>query len=233
MLKYILLKNHMAKGDEKYVALVTNTGTKNLDDIIEMMIDEGTGLTRPQALAYFERLMQSIAFWLSQGYAVNTPLVKFKASITGKFYEEYDLFDPERHQIRLRSTPGSRFNDLLELIKPERVRISDQSPAVTNFIDVCSNTNNEQISSGGIAMVRGTQLAFDKDDQTQGIFLQPIDESEPEVRIETYAKILPKEVHLQLPAIAAGEYVCTVRTRGRNGKVLCTGSLKTTLTTAA
>ena len=54
MLKYCLVDNRLAKDEKNFVAMVSSPVTMTLDKLIDEMISEGTGLTRPQALAYFE-----------------------------------------------------------------------------------------------------------------------------------------------------------------------------------
>lgn len=45
MIKYYLVENYLSKSVNKFMALVSNPETRNPDDIITHMIDEGTGLT--------------------------------------------------------------------------------------------------------------------------------------------------------------------------------------------
>ena len=52
MINYMLVENSITAEKETCYAVVSSPGTKNLDDIITHMIEEGSGLTRPQAMAY-------------------------------------------------------------------------------------------------------------------------------------------------------------------------------------
>ena len=54
MFKYCLINNPLAKDGKNFVAMVKSEKTVDLDRFIKDMVDEGTGLTRPQAIAYFE-----------------------------------------------------------------------------------------------------------------------------------------------------------------------------------
>lgn len=220
----------MLKGDSKFMALVTNSETKNLDDIINLMIDEGTGLTRPQALAYFERLMQAIGFWLQNGYCVNTPLVKFRTSISGSFRDELDSFDTNRHQLNIRATPGIRIKSIESSAKLERTRVASQVPNLLTFIDNHTEEENSVASPGEIGIVRGNFLSFDKTDPLQGVFLVPAADPTAAVRVLKYSRIKPQEVHFLCPTLAAGDYSLEVRALSKNGKELLSGVLKSTLT---
>lgn len=230
MIKYYLIENYLLKGDSKYMALVTNTETKNLNDIINMMIDEGTGLTRPQALAYFERLMQAIGFWLQNGYAVNTPLVKFRTSISGSFRDELDSFDTNRHQLNIRATPGMRMKTIITSTKLERSRVASQVPNPLTYIDNLTEEENAVASPGAIGIVRGNFLSFDKTDLQQGVFMVPVADPAAAVRVPKYSHIKPQEVHFLCPALTPGDYTVEIRAMSKNGKELLSGSLKSPLT---
>lgn len=232
MIKYYLIENPIIKGDNRFMALVSNVESKNLNDIINLMIDEGTGLTRPQALAYFERLMQAIGFWLQNGYAVNTPLVKFRASITGTFRDEFDNFDPSRHQLNIRAVAGARMKNLTTTTKLERSLVASQAPLLISFNDTHSNEDNATATVGGIGILRGNMLSFDKTDPLQGVFLKPVNETDTVVKAEFYSLIKPQEVHFLIPEAAAGEYVIEIRSLSKNGKEWLKGELKSTLTIA-
>ena len=52
MINYSLVENVLAPNPNGYVAVVSSSETKDLNAVIDFMIAEGTGLTRPQALAY-------------------------------------------------------------------------------------------------------------------------------------------------------------------------------------
>ena len=48
MLTYRLIENPLAKDEKNYIALVNSPETKTLKHLIDVIIAEGTGLTRPQ-----------------------------------------------------------------------------------------------------------------------------------------------------------------------------------------
>ena len=70
MLKYSLTENVLASNPNGCVAVVSGSETKDLNAVIDYMIAEGTGLTRPQAMAYFEKLTQTIEYFVGQGHRV-------------------------------------------------------------------------------------------------------------------------------------------------------------------
>jgi len=64
MIRYSLTKNTMNRDSNEYIATVNQLEKTDLNQIIDYMVEEGTGLTRPQALAYFEKLVQSFEHFI-------------------------------------------------------------------------------------------------------------------------------------------------------------------------
>jgi len=129
MLKYALVDNVMATGPYNCVAVVSSPEVKDLNDIIDFMISEGAGLTRPQAMAYFEKLIQTVEYFVGQGHRVVTPLVKVRLSISGVFNDKKDVFDSSRHKLNIRASAGLRLRELPSKIKMEKVEVS-HSPCI-------------------------------------------------------------------------------------------------------
>ena len=100
MIRYSLTKDRMNPETGGYIAKVKQSEKTDLDEIFDYMAAEGTGLTRPQALAYFEKLLQAFEFFTETRGGVNTPLCRIRVSISGVFRNRNDQFDPNHRQIR-------------------------------------------------------------------------------------------------------------------------------------
>lgn len=148
MLNYVLVENAFIKNENKFVALITNSKSINMDDIINLMVSEGTGLTRPQTLAYFEKFKQAIRFYLEQGYSVNTPLVRFRPSITGGFRNSSDRFDPSRHRIMMRANAGTYIKEVETVVQPVFANIDYHIPIPYQLVDAATNLSNKSITAG-------------------------------------------------------------------------------------
>ena len=230
MIKYLLIRNGMAIKANSCIALVSSPEVKDLNDVITHMIAEGTGLTRPQALAYFEKLTQTIEYFVKEGHRVITPLIKVRATISGVFENEKDNFDRSRHTINVRATSGSRLKELPTKIKLEKVQIASQIPIPQLFTDGSSEETNLSASSGGIAVLRGCLLKFDPADSELGIFFVSTDDPNNETRVDVYSGIKPSEIHFQIPNLPSGTYTIAVKTRFRNGLSILRGEMRTNVT---
>jgi hypothetical protein len=229
MLKYALVENAMAVDPNSCVAIVSSPESKNLDDVINFMVAEGTGLTRPQAMAYFEKLTQTLLYFVGQGHSVNTPLMRVRPTISGIFNNKSDSFDASRHQVNIRARAGSRLRDLETNIKLEKVKVSTQAPIPDTFTDALSGESNFFATSGGIGMLKGQMLKFDVDDLQQGIFFVPVNDPATEIRVESYSGIKPSEIHFQIPTLDPGDYYLAVKSVPKSGKGIKKGELETVI----
>jgi hypothetical protein len=134
------------------------------------MIAEGTGLTRPQALAYFEKLTQSVEYFIGLGFTVSTPLFRARTSISGIFENKFDSFDPKRHQINVRTISGVRLDKLEKGLSAIKTKLNRLFPSPEILTDASTGTDNRIITTGGVAVLRGSLLKFDPKNIEQGIF---------------------------------------------------------------
>jgi len=230
MIKYMLVENSITAENETCYAVVSSPGTKKLDDIITHMIDEGSGLTRPQAMAYFERLTQSVIHYINQGYSIATPLFRVRPTICGSFNGKYDKFDPKRHQIKFRGIEGQLLQEMpVKISKIVKVTDSQESPVLYTFTDICTETSGELLTVGGIGGLTGKRLRIDPKDERLGLFFVPVIDPKKLIRVKTYSYNKPSEIHFLIPELEKGEYKLFAHTISRNGKQIYYGKLDETL----
>jgi len=211
MVKYALKENTLGEDSKGCVAVVSALGVATLDEIIGHIVSEGTGLTRPQAMAYFEKLAQSVEYFINLGFTVTTPLFRSRTSISGTFRNKYDSFDPSRHQINVRTISGVRLSKLEKGLSTVKTRLNRLFPSPEIFTDASSGTDNSKITGGGVAILRGSLLKFDPQDSQQGIFFTAADNPAEETRVENYATIRSTEVNFQVPALEPKDYILSVK----------------------
>jgi len=211
MVKYALKENKLGEDSKGCVAVVSAVGAANLGDVIGHMISEGAGLTRPQAMAYFEKLTQSVEYFIGLGFSVSTPLFRARASISGTFANKQDSFDAERHQINVRTIPGIRLSKLEKNLSPVKIKLNRLFPLPETLTDSSTDTENGKITSGGSAVLRGSLLRFNPKDTQQGIFFAAVENPAEEIRAEIYQTVHSNEVSFQLPALQPKEYILVVK----------------------
>ncbi|GAA5521150.1 hypothetical protein Asal01_01085 [Fodinibius salicampi] len=220
----------MTDNPDDYRAVSRNSKSYNLEDVFKNMTREGSTVTTAEAMAVFEEITRGIIGMLEEGHAINTPLFNISSSITGVFEEEEDRFDPNRHQVQINLNSGVRLKDLSNTITPERVEGSSPVPTLKYLQDNISGTQNELLTPGGGARIRGARLKYDHEDSQQGIFfIHTGDQTEHRVDFEPLRN-MPQDLIFTLPDLPAGEYEMEVRCVLKSTSDIRTGSLPDLLT---
>ncbi|UTC98297.1 DUF4469 domain-containing protein [Treponema denticola] len=236
MLKYSLRENLLTPAPDDYMAQATDVRSYTLDEIIDLMMEKGTTLTRADVAATLQVYGEVVSAIIKDGSAVNTPLMNTSMSISGVFDGANDSFDKKRHTVNLNITAGTLLRDAVTKVKCEKTEGVSTDPYITEVTDIVSGKVNEVLTKGGVVQLVGSRLKFDAKDTAQGIFFVP--ETGNPVRAAVIAENKPARLMAIIPAdLAAGTYYIEVRTKilegNKSGKTLKTGRFNKTLTVAA
>ena len=236
MLKYSLRENLLTPAPDDYMAQAADVRSYTLDEIIDLMMEKGSTLTRADVAATLQVYGEVVSAIVKDGSAVNTPLMNTALSISGVFDGANDTFDKKRHSVNLNVQAGILLRDGLPKIKCEKTEAADTNPYITEVTDIVSGTVNTTLTKGGIVQLVGSRLKFDAKDSSQGIFFIP--ETGAPVRATVIAENKPARLMAIIPAdLEAGTYYIEVRTKilegNKSGKTLKVGRFNKTLTVAA
>jgi hypothetical protein len=215
----------MNSHSEEYIATVKQWKKTDLDQIIDYMVAEGTGLTRPQALAYFEMLVQSVEHFIKINGGVSTPLCHIRTTISGVFLNREDKFDNKRHCVHLCMSPGSRLKNVISQIKFKKENTGGHIPDPQSFIDAASETKNQMATPQSIATLKGDNLKFDSSDLEQGIFFVPENNVKGNIRVNFYSTVRTTEINFLVPLLPPGNYTVVIRTVMRRHRSIRAGVL--------
>ena len=212
MLKYSLRENLLTPAPDDYMAQAQDVRSYTLDEIIDLMMDKGTTITRADVAATLQVYGEVCASLVKDGSAVNTPLMNTALSISGVFNGAADAFDKKRHTINLNLTAGTLLRDAVTKVKCEKTESAGTDPYITEVTDIVSGKVNEVLTKGGVVQLVGSRLKFDAKDAAQGIFFVP--ETGEAVRATVIAENKPARLMAIIPAgLKAGTYYIEVRTK--------------------
>ena len=236
MLKYCLRENLLTPAPDDYMAQAADVRSYTLDEIIDLMMEKGTTLTRADVAATLQVYGEVVSAIIKDGSAVNTPLMNTSMSISGVFDGANDSFDKKRHTVNLNITAGTLLRDAVTKVKCEKTEGVSTDPYITEVTDIVTGTVNTTLTKGGVVQLVGARLKFDAKDAAQGIFFVP--ETGEAVRATVIAENKPARLMAIIPAdLAAGTYYIEVRTKilegNKSGKTLKTGRFNKALTVAA
>ena len=236
MLKYALRENLLTPAPGNYMAQVADVRSYTLDEIINLMMEKGSSVTRADAAAVLQVYGEVCALIVANGSALNTPLFNTSMSISGVFDGANDSFDRRRHAVNLNMTAGTLLRDALASVKCEKTQIASTDPYITEVKDVVSDTVNAALTKGGIVQITGSRLKFDAKDETQGIFFVP--ETGAPVRATVVAENKPARLTALIPqTLDAGIRYIEIRTKlldnNKSLKTMKTGRFAKPLTVTA
>ena len=236
MLKYSLRENLLTPAPDDYMAQVADVRSYTLDEIIDLMMDKGTTLTRADVAATLQVYGEVCSSLIKDGAALNTPLMNTSMSISGVFDGANDSFDKKRHTVNLNITAGTLLRDAVTKVKCEKTEGGSTDPYITEVKDVVSGKTNDILTKGGVVQLVGSRLKFDAKDAAQGIFFVP--ETGEAVRATVIAENKPARLMAIIPSdLPAGTYCIEVRTKiaegGKALKNLKTGRFAKALTVTA
>ncbi len=215
MLKYSLRENLLTPAPDDYMAQVTDVRSYTLNEIIDLMMDKGTTLTRADVAAVLQVYGEVCSSIVADGAALNTPLMNSALGITGVFEGAADSFDKKRHSVNLSLSPGTLLREAAAKVKTEKTEGSNTSPYITAVTDIVSGKTNASLTKGGVVQLVGSRLKFEQKDEEQGIFFIP--ETGNAVRASVIAENKPARLMAIVPAdLAAGSYYIEVRSKYAN-----------------
>ena len=216
MLKYSLRENLLTPAPDDYMAQATDVRSYTLDEIIDLMMEKGTTLTRADVAATLQVYGEVVSAIIKDGSAVNTPLMNTSMSISGVFDGANDAFDKKRHTVNLNITAGTLLRDAVTKVKCEKTEGASTDPYITEVTDIVTGTANTTLTKGGVVQLVGARLKFDAKDAAQGIFFVP--ETGEAVRAAVIAENKPARLMAIIPAdLAAGTYYIEVRSKHSGG----------------
>ena len=212
MLKYSLRENLLTPAPDDFMAQAADVRSYTLDEIIDLMMDKGTTLTRADVAATLQVYGEVCSSLIKDGAALNTPLMNTALSISGVFNGANDAFDKKRHTVNLNMSAGTLLRDAAAKVKCEKTEAAGTDPYITEVADIVSGKTNEVLTKGGVVQLTGSRLKFDAKDASQGIFFVP--ETGEAVRATVIAENKPARLMAIIPAdLAAGTYYIEVRTK--------------------
>ncbi|UTC76217.1 DUF4469 domain-containing protein [Treponema sp. OMZ 792] len=215
MLKYCLRENLLTADENDYMAQTAEVRSFSLDEIIDLMMQKGSTLTKADTKAALQVYAEVVCTLIKDGAALNTPLLNTSLSISGTFNGAADSFDKKRHTVHLNLSAGTLLKEAVGKIKCEKVEAADTNPYITEVTDIVSGKVNEVLTAGGVVQLVGSRLKFDPKDTAQGIFFVP--ETGEAIRAAVIAENKPARLMAIIPAdLPAGSWYIEVRTKYAN-----------------
>jgi hypothetical protein len=147
-IKFYLLDNFVTSDPNDRRAQVSGYEIVTEKELFEYVTRAGSGITPAEARANYEEIIGAFAYFPGQGYGVNTEFVNIRPVISGVFRSDDDKFDPARHKIKFKASPGKRYSHTADSVKVEKIVAPGNLPLPVTFDDLVSETVNETLTPG-------------------------------------------------------------------------------------
>lgn len=209
MIKYRIMKSKLSANPTGYAGRILSRGIVELDEIAEEIAALGTTVSKPDVLNVIQHYNYIVAKLLARGETVNTPAARYRVSLKGTFIDEGDSYDPERHQLIVRLTPGPVLAKALRDAQVERYVPDPAAPNLLTYVDTATGERNGVVTPGRMGRLIGRRLQFDPEDPEQGLFFRAADGSA--TRIEDVGWNKDRHMMFVVPSLPAGDYGLEVR----------------------
>lgn len=209
-ISYSLIPNYLTDNPGDHMAIVEDQERRTVDDAVREIMKHGTTLDELEVRGVIDKYHEVLLEFLAQGDRVATPIFETNVSISGTFENDEDRFDRSRHYLRHNFNPGPAVGPTAADLTVQKVRATSARPILDHFRDIASGTEDDTLTPGKPAEIRGSRLKVDTTDPEQGIFFIAADETEH--RVETIMHNMPSKLIFMVPdGLASGPYEVEVR----------------------
>jgi hypothetical protein len=211
-MKYYTTKN-MLTNDGSYIARVVVNKIYTEDEIIDKVLKKRNLVSKPDLRGVMSALKDTFVDIIKEGNGMNLPWMKVSFSMKGNFKAADTQRDPEQNPLEVNLNAGSLLTDALAEVELERMTKPSFGPVITRFFDAGSQTDNSQITPGGMFEIVGERVRIDGPQaRTIGLFLSAEDGTE--TKVEKILRNDPSYLSGTLPdTLPTGKYKIVIKTQ--------------------
>lgn len=220
ILKAWLVDNTVTTDDKNDKILqLESAGSVNLDDIIDEMIKEDTGLRRETLLHSVTLYNRVITRLILSGYSVNTGLFRAVAKFLG--IVEGGLWDKNRNAIYVAVSQDKMLREAIAQTEVNILGTKSNIMYILEMEDRKTGLKDGTVTAGRNLLVRGSMIKVAGNDPAVGVTLTNASGVTTKLEADMLASNKPSELMLLIPTdIAAGEYTLTITTQYSTGGML-------------
>ncbi|MCT4591736.1 MAG: DUF4469 domain-containing protein [Carboxylicivirga sp.] len=218
-LKYKLIRSNLKSHNNGYIATPVSRKTVTQNDLIERMCQQGSGISRGEAMANIEAYHQELCNALLDGDIYVSEMFTIQSSIAGVFENHDSRFTKGVNEVKIKVQPGKRLKKLASQINTRRKSNEGVSPIISSIKDINRQPHPMHDQAGGFMIIKGKRLKINEEDEQQGLFFI----SHTTGQAYKTTKLIgnkPKELMLLLPDMPVGEYMIELRVVFRNSRML-------------
>ncbi|MBI9062272.1 MAG: DUF4469 domain-containing protein [Marinilabiliaceae bacterium] len=207
-----LYDNLLTGKPNDFFGKVKSNGILSNQDLVNLIIEEGTELKRETLLAIVNRLDRIKVTKLAQGYAVNSGVCYARVGVNGCFQGALASFDKTAHKVIANFTAGAELRAALQKVEVDVLGVATVNPVIGKVKDSLTGQENSTITPNNVMIIAGDKIKIAGTATGNGVYL--IQQSDKRrITCPQVIKNEPKELLVMIPDIPAGEYALEVVTQ--------------------
>lgn len=218
LLKAWLKNNHLTEDPNDFSATVSGMGSKNLDDIVDDIMKDGTENNRNTIKNIVTRFQEKAMQLVLSGHNVNTGMVYMRPVIKGAIYNK--TWNPETNTVYVAMNQGMQLRRAISDTEVEFLGITRDLIEFYGLTDMNTGASDGTLSKGRNAELKGSHIKIVGDHPDCGVYFIHTTTNET-IKLSPEAIVLnePSRLMLLIPdSIPDGEYELKVTTQYSSGR---------------
>ncbi len=217
--------------DGLQTARALSRSTVSNAQLLDFMVGDGGGISKPQAKAFYEAYVGTVSRLLLAGHNIPVgDLGYLHVTAKGVFDQEGKSVEGKELVFKINFLPKKNIKKLLADLPYTITEAHDRQPRLNTVTDSITAAVNSVVTRGTAAKLNGKNLKFHPLVADEGLFFVPVDGG-TEVKVTKFLDNREVRLTFNVPddLTEGASYRLEVRKRFRNGKTLRIGSLENTL----
>ncbi len=221
LLRVNLYNNGFKNGDGTLTGRVESEGIMRNEDIAQVIVNERTEYRLETIINIMSMADKIKQRGLANGKHIIDGLGMHYLTTRGVYTGESAQFDASINSIKVAFKPSK---DLMTLIKAAEVATKGAKmvgPVINSITDSTTGVINEELTSGGPAIIEGRNIKVVGDDPTVGIYFTAEEENAVPVKVNLLVENNPSKVIIILPVLdSSKQYTLDIVTQYSNGSTI-------------
>jgi len=209
-----LYPNHLAGGENTYLAKNTREKTINVDAVCAAMRNRGGyDGSHEEAVKTVNHFFKEMMYQLCDGFSVNTGWFTVNAHIGGLFHSVKETFDPQKHHVTFKFhmlKAMRKLTSLIEVIVSDHV---EETAYISDFRDMEDPEDSRLFEPGHVCEIVGRRIKIEGDPAEVGLWIVPVLDSTKAVKITRVVSNNATRIEFIPEATGHSENRLEIRTR--------------------
>jgi len=178
-----LYPNHLAGGDNTYVARNTRGKTIDVKAVCAAMRNRGGyDGSYDEAVKTVNHFFKEMMYQLCDGFSVNTGWFTVATHIGGLFHSVKEAFDPVKHKVSFKFRALKAMKELTRLIEVVVGGHVEESAYISAFTDMEDDAAGNHYEPGHVCLVEGRRVKVEGPDAETGLWMVPVEDPSKAVK---------------------------------------------------